>query len=114
MLSSSDGFILVDPAKFPTAFVQDVDISITGFMAVAQAPWGLNAVQRKLTRTAWKDKPVRYTLPTQDRMIPPTTQRFMATRAGAKVVELQSSHAAMLSHSKDVAAFIEGVATGGG
>lgn len=113
LLPPSDGFLLLDPAKFPTAFAQDVDVSITGFMAVAQVPWGLDAVQGKVTRAAWKDKPIRFMLTAQDRIIPPATQRFMATRAGAKVVEVQSSHAAMLSHPKDVAAFIESAAAAG-
>jgi hypothetical protein len=43
-------------------------------------------------------------------MIRPSTQRFMALRARAKLVELSSSHAAMLSHPKEVAAFIESAA----
>ena len=110
LLPPSDGFLLVDAAKFPTSFAQDVDASITSFMAVAQVPWGLGAVQHKITRAAWKNKPVRYLLTTQDRMIPPSTQRFMALRARAKLVELSSSHAAMLSHPKEVAAFIESAA----
>jgi pimeloyl-ACP methyl ester carboxylesterase len=113
LLPPKDGLILVDPAKFPTAFAQDVDASITGFMAVAQVPWGVAAVEFKVKQVAWKDKPLRYMLTTQDRMIPPTTQRFMATRAKAKLTELASSHAAMLSHPKEVAAFIEGAATEG-
>jgi pimeloyl-ACP methyl ester carboxylesterase len=113
LLPPADGFIIVDPAKFPTAFAQDVDISITGFMAVAQVPWGLGAVQTKLTTAAWRDKPVRWMLTTQDHMVSPTTQRFMATRAKAKLTEIDSSHAVMLSHPKDVAAFIEAAAADG-
>ncbi len=110
LLPPDNGFIIVDPAKFPTSFAQDVDISVTGFMAVAQVPWGLGAVQPKLTVAAWKDKPVRYMLTTQDHMVSPTTQRFMATRAKARLTEIHSSHAAMLSHPKEVAAFIEAAA----
>ena len=110
LLPPTDGFIIVDPAKFPTAFAQDVDISITGFMAVAQVPWGLGAVQTKLTTAAWKDKPVRWMLTTQDHMVSPTTQRFMAARAKAKLTEIHSSHAVMLSHPKEVAGFIEAAA----
>jgi hypothetical protein len=34
----------------------------------------------------------------------------MATRAKAKLVEIPSSHAVMLSHPQKVAGFIEGVA----
>jgi len=111
LLPPSDGFIIVDPAKFPSAFAADVDISITGFMAVAQVPWGLAAVQTKLTTAAWKDKPVRWMLTREDHMVSPTTQRFMATRAKAKLTEIHSSHAVMLSHPKDVVAFIEAAAT---
>lgn len=111
LLPPKDGFLLVDFAKFPNAFAQDVDASITGFMAMAQVPWGLAAVQSKVTHAAWKEKPARFMLTTQDRMIPPTTQRFMAMRAKAKLTEIASSHAAMLSHPKEVAAFIEGAAT---
>jgi len=110
LLPPADGFIIVDPAKFPSAFAQDVDISITGFMAVAQVPWGVAAVQTKLTTAAWKDKPVRWMLTMEDHMVSPTTQRFMATRAKAKLTEIHSSHAVMLSHPKDVAAFIEAAA----
>jgi len=110
LLPPADGFIIVDPVKFPTAFAQDVDISITGFMAVAQVPWGLAAVQTKLTTAAWKTKPVRWMLTTQDHMVSPTTQRFMATRAKARLTEINSSHAVMLSHPQEVVAFIEAAA----
>ncbi|WEK46250.1 MAG: alpha/beta hydrolase [Candidatus Andeanibacterium colombiense] len=107
LLPPSDGFIIVDPAKFPASFAPDVDLSVTGFMAVAQVPWGLGAVQPKLTVAAWKNKPADFMLTTQDRMVSPTTQRFMATRAKANIVEINSSHAAMLSHPAEVARFIE-------
>ncbi|WP_216599922.1 alpha/beta hydrolase [Sphingomonas sp. AP4-R1] len=107
LLPPNDGFILVDPAQFPAAFGADVDPSITRFMAASQNPWGLGAVQPRLTSAAWKDKPVSYMLTLNDRMVSPTTQRFMATRAKAKLVEIRSSHAVMLSHPKEVADFIE-------
>ena len=44
-------------------------------------------------------------------MIPPTFQRAFAKRAGSTTVEIDSSHAVMLSHPKEVAAFIESAAT---
>ncbi|TIV46098.1 MAG: alpha/beta hydrolase, partial [Mesorhizobium sp.] len=43
-------------------------------------------------------------------MIPPSQQRANAARAKAKVVEIDSSHAVMLSHPQEVADFIAGVA----
>lgn len=112
LLPPSDGFIIVDPAKFPSAFAPDADPSLARFMAAAQIPWGLGAVQTKLTAAAWKDKPVSWMLTTEDHMVPPSIQRFMATRAKANVVEIKSSHAVMLSHPKEVVAFVEKAAAG--
>jgi pimeloyl-ACP methyl ester carboxylesterase len=112
LLPPSDGFIIVDPAKFPSAFAPDADPGLARFMATAQIPWGLGAVQPKLTTAAWKDKPVSYMLTTEDHMVPPSTQRFMATRAKADLVEIKSSHAVMLSHPHEVAAFVEKAAAG--
>ncbi len=110
LLPPADGFLTVDPAKFPTAFAADVAPSITRFMAAAQTPWGLPATQTKLTRAAWKTKPTVFLLTTHDRMIPPSTQRMMAGRTGGKPTEIPSSHAVMLSHPREVAAFIESAA----
>ena len=106
LLPPSDGYIIVDPVKFPSAFAADVDLSLTRFMAASQVPWGLAAVQAPLAAAAWKDKPSTFMVTTQDHMIPPSIQRTMAKRAGGKTVEIDSSHAVMLSHPKDVAAFI--------
>ena len=110
LLPPADGFLLVDPAKFPTSFAADVDPSTTRFMNASQVPWGLGAVQFKLTKAAWRNKPVHHMLTLEDHMVPPSLQRFMAARAKAKVVEIKSSHAVMLSHPKAVADFIEAVA----
>lgn len=100
-------FLLVDQAKFPTAFAADVDVGLTGFMAAAQVPWGVAAVQANITRVAWKTKPSFFLVTTNDHMIPPSAQRTMARRSGATVAEIASSHAVMLSHPQDVAAFIK-------
>lgn len=110
LLAPSDGFLLVDPAKFPASFAADVDPAKTGFMANAQVPWGLGAVQAKVTAPAWKDKPTYFMVTASDRMVPPSQQRAMAARAGAKVTEIDSSHAVMLSHPQEVASFIASAA----
>jgi hypothetical protein len=39
-------------------------------------------------------------------MIPPDAERMFAKRMGAVTIELPSSHAVMLSHPKEVTAFI--------
>jgi pimeloyl-ACP methyl ester carboxylesterase len=73
-------------------------------------PWGIAAVQTKITSPAWKQKPTYFMLTTQDHMIPPGTQRAMAKRAGAQVREIHSSHAVMLSHPDEVVGFIKAAA----
>jgi len=110
LLPPSDGFILVDPGKFPASFAADVDASTTRFMTAAQVPWGLAAIQAKIGTPAWKAKPSYYMVTTEDHMVPPSVQRSMAARTGAKTIEIRSSHAVMLSHPRDVADFIAGAA----
>jgi pimeloyl-ACP methyl ester carboxylesterase len=110
LLPPQDGFLIVDPEKFPEAFASDVDTATTRFMTVAQVPWGLEAVTAQATRVAWKTKPTHYLLATGDLMIPPSAQRRMAERMAARLVEIDSSHAVMLAHPEKVAAFIEDAA----
>jgi pimeloyl-ACP methyl ester carboxylesterase len=107
LLPPRDGYLLVDPARFANAFAADVPAATTAFMAVAQVPWGLDAVGGTVTAAAWRSKPSHFLITIDDRMVPPTAQRAMARRAGGRSVEVKSSHAVMLSHPSDVATFIE-------
>ena len=55
---------------------------------------------------AWSTIPSWYLVAKQDHAIPPATERFMATRAHASTVEVNSSHAALVSHPDTVADLI--------
>ncbi|MBY5916495.1 alpha/beta hydrolase [Rhizobium leguminosarum] len=110
LLAPQDGYLVVDPGRFPEAFAADVDPATTRFMAAAQLPWGLAAVIAPLTHAAWKTKPSFYLVASADRMVPPSAQRRMARRAAATITEIDSSHAVMMSHPRDVAAFIAAAA----
>ena len=110
VLPPENGYLVVDPAQFPQAFAADVDPAITRFMAAAQVPWWLGAATTPVTRVGWKTKPTFYLVAKADRMVPPSAQRRMAERAGATLSEIDSSHAAMLSHPQEVAAFISAAA----
>jgi pimeloyl-ACP methyl ester carboxylesterase len=110
VLPPEEGYLIVDPVQFPDAFAADVDPATTRFMAAAQVPWWLGAATAPVTRVGWKVKPTFYLVAKADRMVPPSAQRRMAERAGARLSEIDSSHGAMLSHPQEVAAFISAAA----
>ena len=57
---------------------------------------------QKLDGVAWRSKPSWSIVASQDRTVHPDLERFAATRMGARTVEIESSHVAMLSHPKVV------------
>jgi NAD(P)-dependent dehydrogenase (short-subunit alcohol dehydrogenase family) len=59
---------------------------------------------------AWKHLPSWHIVATDDRMIPPQAEEFMANRMGAEVRKAASSHAVMVSHSNEVADLITAAA----
>jgi len=106
ILPPQDGFLLLDEAKFPASFAADVDAETAAFMAESQLPWGVEALSGSISEPAWRTKPSWYLVATDDRMIPPPAQRFMATRAGSSVVEVAGSHAIYVSQPDAVATLI--------
>ena len=110
ILPPVDGFLFLDKAKFADSFAADVRPDLAAFMAASQVPWGLGALDGKVTVPAWKAKPSWYLVATDDKMIPPDAQRGMAKRAGSNTVEIPGSHAVYVSNPKAVAKIIEDAA----
>jgi pimeloyl-ACP methyl ester carboxylesterase len=106
ILPPQDGFLFLDKAKFRESFAADVAPDSAAFMADAQVPWGVEALSGAITEPAWKSKPSWYLVATSDKMIPPDAQRAMSKRAGAKVVEINGSHAVYVSQPQAVAQLI--------
>lgn len=106
ILPPQDGYLFLDKAKFRASFAADVQADKAEFMAASQVPWGVEALDGKISQPAWKTKPSWYLVATDDRMIPPPAQRFMSKRAGATVVEVPGSHAVYVSQPDAVAALI--------
>jgi pimeloyl-ACP methyl ester carboxylesterase len=107
ILPPQDGYLFLDKAKFADSFAADVEPGKAAFMADSQVPWGLAALEGAVTEPAWRNKPSWYLLVTEDRMIPPPAQHFMAERAGAIVVESKGSHAVYVSKPDVVASIIK-------
>jgi pimeloyl-ACP methyl ester carboxylesterase len=107
ILPPVDGYLFLDKNKFQASFAGDVDSAKAAFMADSQVPWGVKALGGTIGKAAWKTKPSWYLVTTEDKMIPPDAQRFMAKRAGATVVEERGSHSIYVSRPEVVAALIE-------
>jgi pimeloyl-ACP methyl ester carboxylesterase len=106
ILPPQDGFLFLDKRRFPASFAADVDPRTAAFMADAQVPWGVEALQGAVAEPGWRSKPSWYLVATDDRMIPPDAQRAMSQRAGATVVEVSGSHAVYVSQPEAVAHLI--------
>ena len=114
ILPPQDGVLMLDRTKFAASFAADVEPGLADFMANAQVPWGLEALNGEVTTPAWKVKPSWYLVATDDKMIPVPAQRMMANRAGAKTADQSGSHAVYVSQPQAVAAIIEEAARGAG
>jgi pimeloyl-ACP methyl ester carboxylesterase len=107
ILPPQDGFLFLDKTKFAASFAADVSAEKAQFMADSQVPWGVNALNGTISEPAWRKKPSWYLVATDDKMIPPPSQRQMSTRAGASTIEVKGSHAIYVSQPRAVAALIE-------
>jgi pimeloyl-ACP methyl ester carboxylesterase len=101
------GFLTVDPEQFPTVFAGDVPLAEAKVMAAHQLPLNGAVFTVPAKLAAWHLKPDYYAVSANDQMIPPDAEAFFAKRMKATTITLGSSHAAMVSHPKEVAALIE-------
>src|SRR5215211_7001667 len=106
ILPPQDGFLVLDREKFHDSFAADLSAEEAAFMADSQVPWGVEALSGTISEPAWRSKPSWYLVATEDRMIPPPTQRSMSERAGATVEEAAGSHAIYVSRPAAVADLI--------
>jgi len=106
------GFLLLDPTKFADSFAADVEPGLAAFMGDSQVPWGLNALNEVVSTAAWRSKRSWYLIATEDKMIPPDAQRFMAKRAEATTIEAKGSHAIFVSQPHAVADLVARAAAG--
>ncbi len=108
---TAEGYLYIDPAVFHADFAADVPEAKAAFMAESQVLFSADSFTSPVTTPAWKSKPSWYMVATADRSINPAQERMMAKRANAKVIEVNSSHVAYISHPKETAKLIEEAAT---
>lgn len=103
-VSGPNGTTVVDlylaQDKFREAFAGDVPERVAAVMAATQRPFTETAFGAASGPVAWRDIPSWYLLGTEDKAIPPATQRFMAERANADITEVPTSHVSMITAPK--------------
>ena len=80
-----NGFLWIDRERFHAAFVADATDTEAAVMAAVQKPLAIAAFTGVSGPPAWKMLPSWYLQCTDDQMIPPPAQAFMAERMGATV-----------------------------
>lgn len=98
--------VTVVPERFGPVIGADVDADVIATLAVSQRPLAAAAFVEAAPVAAWRTKPSWAVVAADDHAINPEVQRFGYQRAGATTTEVDSSHLVMLSHPKEIAAFI--------
>jgi pimeloyl-ACP methyl ester carboxylesterase len=92
-----DAEAFLKPATVHESFAQDLPEADRWLIAASQRPIALGANVAPTETAAWKSIPSWAVIGTEDRVIPPATQRSMAERAGATITEVAASHVSMVS-----------------
>ena len=103
--------LYIDREAYPRVFAADLPYRCAAAAAAAQRPITAAAFEEKSPAAAWKTAPSWYIVATADQVIPPGGQRFMARRAGAHSIEIDSSHAIALTQPAAVAGHIAAAAS---
>ena len=92
-----DAEAFLKPDTVHQFFAQDLPEADRWLIAAGQRPITLAANTTGSATSAWKTLPSWTVVGTEDRIIPPDTQRRMAARAGATITEVAASHVSMVS-----------------
>jgi len=107
MFTDKQGFGWLSEDDFVYHFAADVDPVKARVLFAAQQPLALSAFGDVMGVPAWRSLPSWYSVSQQDEAIPPDAERQFAARMGAVVIELPTSHVAMISRPAEVARLIE-------
>lgn len=92
-----DGYIWLPTDAFAAAFAQHAGAEEHALLAAVQRPIRVDCIQQPVGAPSWKGLPSWYLLATEDRMIDPGTQTFMADRMGASIREHRVDHAPLIT-----------------
>ncbi|WP_406641483.1 alpha/beta fold hydrolase [Amycolatopsis sp. WGS_07] len=113
MVFHEDGWSFLDPNLFPEALAADVPPERAAALAAVQRRTHSGCFVAPSGPGAWHDLPTAYAVSTEDRILHPDLQRWLADRAGAECVELDASHYPLFSQPEAVAAVIDKISVRG-
>ena len=90
-------FIWMPEDGFSRAVAHKASTDRTRILAAVQRPISVQCIEENAPAPGWKSKPSWFLLAEEDRMVNPKTQRFMASRMGAKVRSSRVDHSPMYS-----------------
>ena len=92
---------------FVTSFASGVPLRDANVLYAAQRPIRFGAGIEPSGVPAWKSIPSWYVLGTEDQIITPSAQEFMATRAAATITRVKAGHLGLISRASAVTSVIE-------
>lgn len=100
--------VYLDRTNFGAAFVQELAADQAALLGATQRPIAVAAFAEPLQGApAWRTIRTWYQLSTQDRVLQPAAQRWMAARMGAELVEIEASHASPIAQPETIATLIK-------
>jgi pimeloyl-ACP methyl ester carboxylesterase len=101
-----NGYIKLTPKGVAEDFAQDLSANEISVLTATQVPTNVAAMKAEITIPAWRSKPSWFVIAANDRTISPDLEAEMATKIGATITTVQSSHVVMLAHPSKVASVI--------
>lgn len=106
-----DAEAFLKPSTVHNSFAQDLPEADRWLIVASQRPIILGANTAATKTAAWRAIPSWAVVGTEDRVIPPATQRSMAQRTGSTISETAGSHVSMVPHPQAaIAAILAAVA----
>ena len=107
VVETPDGYLYLVPEKFAADFAADLPADVAAFMAVSQMPVAAAAFSATTNIASWRNKPSYGIVATKDLALNANLERWMYKRAGAKITEIDGSHAVFISQPQAVANVIK-------
>jgi pimeloyl-ACP methyl ester carboxylesterase len=104
---TADGFGVLKAGTFKAGFAADTTDEDAAFLENSQVPINLSSFGTKLENAAWRTKPSWAVIARQDKAFDQRMLQDMAKRIGAKVTEVDASHALFFTQPDVIADVID-------